>query len=85
MLPALLISLLAPGFLARDGYAFVTDLVAATVFAVVVSGAIWGVIKGIIFMISKVLAQRFGARVGKSRSNSLIFSYQKNHVSHTSI
>lgn len=52
MLPALSISLLALGLLARDGWAIVTGLVAAVVAAVVVSGVIWGIIKGIIFMLS---------------------------------
>jgi hypothetical protein len=54
MLPALSISLLALGLLERDGYAIATGLIAATVSAVVVSGVIWGVVKGIIFMISEV-------------------------------
>jgi hypothetical protein len=54
MLPALSISLLALGLLERDGYAIATGLIAATVSAVVVSGVIWGLIKGVIFMISEV-------------------------------
>ena len=54
MLPALSISVLALGLLARDGYAIATGLVAAAISAVVVSGVIWDVIKGIIFMITEV-------------------------------
>jgi hypothetical protein len=54
MLPALSISILALGLLERDGYAIVTGLVAAALSAVVVSGVIWGVIKGIIFMVTEV-------------------------------
>ncbi|MDQ1818076.1 exopolysaccharide biosynthesis protein [Massilia sp. CCM 9210] len=56
MLPALSISLLALGLLERDGYAIALGLIAATMSAVVVSGVIWGIIKGIIFMISGVFA-----------------------------
>ena len=54
MLPALSISLLALGLLERDGYAIVTGLVATMLSAVVVSGVIWGAIKGIIFMVTQV-------------------------------
>ena len=41
--------------LVRDGYAIATGLTAATISAVVVSGAIWGFIKGVIFMIAEVV------------------------------
>jgi hypothetical protein len=54
MLPALAISLLALGLLERDGYAIATGLIAATISAVVVSGVIWGVIKGMVFMFTEV-------------------------------
>lgn len=54
MLPALSISLLALGLLERDGFAIAAGLIAAALSAVVVSGVIWGVIKGIIFMITEV-------------------------------
>lgn len=41
--------------LVRDGYAIATGLTAATISAVVVSGAICGFIKGVIFMIAEVV------------------------------
>lgn len=55
MLPALSISLLALGLLERDGYAVITGLAVAALSAVVVSGVIWGVVKGVIFMVTEVL------------------------------
>lgn len=55
MLPALSISLLALGLLERDGCAIVAGLVAAAASAVVVSGVVWGVLQGIVFMFAKVL------------------------------
>ena len=55
MLPALSISLLALGLLERDGYAIATGVVAASASAVVVSGVIWGIVKGIAFMIAQLL------------------------------
>ncbi|NGZ83367.1 exopolysaccharide biosynthesis protein [Duganella aceris] len=56
MLPALAISLLALGLIERDGYAIAAGLLAAATAAVVVSGVIWGLIKGAVYMISQVLA-----------------------------
>lgn len=56
MLPALAISLLALGLLERDGYVVVAGLAAAGLAGVVVSGVIWGIAKGIVFMLAGVLA-----------------------------
>lgn len=55
MLPALAISLFALGLLARDGWAIGIGMVTAVASAVVVSGVVWGIIKGIIFMVSRTL------------------------------
>jgi hypothetical protein len=56
MLPAFAISLLALGLLERDGYAIGAGLLAAAASSVVVSGVVFGLVKGAIFMLTKVLA-----------------------------
>jgi hypothetical protein len=56
MLPAFAISLLALGLLERDGLAIGAGLLAAAASSVVVSGVVFGLIKGAIFMLAKVLA-----------------------------
>lgn len=55
MLPALAISLLALGLLERDGIAIGGGLVAAAAASVLVSGVVFGLVKGAIFMLTKVL------------------------------
>lgn len=56
MLPALAISLLALGLLERDGIAIGAGMLAAVASAVLVSGVMFGLIKGAIFMLTEVLA-----------------------------
>jgi hypothetical protein len=56
MLPALAISLLALGLLERDGFAISAGLLAAAASSVVVSGVVFGLVKGAIFMLTEVLA-----------------------------
>ncbi|HEX9174492.1 MAG TPA: exopolysaccharide biosynthesis protein [Telluria sp.] len=55
MLPALAISLLALGLLERDGIAIGGGLLAAAASSVVVAGVVFGLVKGAIFMLTKVL------------------------------
>lgn len=56
MLPALGISLLALGLLERDGFAIVAGVVTAVTSAIVVSGVVFGLIKGAIFMFTEILS-----------------------------
>jgi hypothetical protein len=55
MLPAFAISLLALGLLERDGYAIGAGLLAAAASSVLVSGVVFGLVKGAIFMLTQVL------------------------------
>ena len=55
MLPALAISLLALGILARDGLWIAAGLVTAAVSAVVVSGVVFAMVKAAIYFVTKVL------------------------------
>lgn len=55
MLPALAISLLALGLLERDGIAICAGMIATVASAVLVSGVMFGLIKGAIFMLTEVL------------------------------
>jgi hypothetical protein len=55
MLPALAISLLALGLLERDGIAIGAGLVAAAASTVLVSGVVFGLVKGALFMLTEVL------------------------------
>lgn len=55
MLPALAISLLALGILARDGLWILAGLVAAMLSAVVVSGAVFAVVQAAVFFVKEVL------------------------------
>jgi hypothetical protein len=55
MLPALAISLLALGILARDGLWIAAGLATAAVSAVVVSGVVFAMVKAAVYFITKVL------------------------------